>query len=273
MLGQRAAIAAAAFCLGTVGAGVAVAAAAPGDPTVRVSATTAMSEIDGCQTEPTFAPGSFTLERSDAAGALTVTYHISGGPTDLNADAGTGADHTVDFADGATSVTVPVHPALGGSSATVTVVDGATYDVGDPASATIDKTVAEAACPLAPLLTDAATNIKQTITVGSQPVPLVLGPDTSGIGVVAGALPSGLDLNPDGTWTGKAQEVGTFTVTLCAADPVCAAHGPADFTLVVLPSGLARTGPTPSTVPLTVLGFALVLAGFGLRRRAAVRLR
>jgi hypothetical protein len=272
MRGRLAVIAAAAIWLATLGAGSA-AAAAPGDPTVRVSATTAMSEFEGCKSEPTFEPGSFTLERSDATGALTVTYHISGGPTDLNADADTGTDHTVDFADGATSVTVPVHPTLGGSSATVTVVDGATYDVGDPASATIDKTVAQALCALQPLLTDAATNVKQTITVGSQPVPLVLGADTSGIGIIAGALPPGLELNSDGTWIGTAQEAGTFTVTLCAADPVCAAHGPADFTLVVLPKGLARTGPTPSTVPLTVLGFALVLAGFGLRRRAAARLR
>jgi len=115
-------------------------------PTVRVAATTAMSETQQCFTEPTFAPGSFTLERSSATGTLEATFHISGGPTDLNSDPAAGADHTATFADGQAQVTVTVNPALGGGEVTVAVVDGAAYDLGTPSAGTIPKTVRAAQC-------------------------------------------------------------------------------------------------------------------------------
>jgi LPXTG-motif cell wall-anchored protein len=108
-------------------------------PLVRVSATTSASVTEQCFTEPTTSPGSFTLERDSTAGALTVTYHVSGGPTDLNSDETAGADGTVDFADGAATVTVTVYPAISaGPSATVQVLDGTGYAPGDPASGTIE---------------------------------------------------------------------------------------------------------------------------------------
>src|SRR4051794_35537558 len=120
-------------------------------PTVRIAGTTAMSETEQCFTEPTFSPGSFTLERSDGTGTLDVTFHVSGGPTDLNSDPAAGADHTATFADGQTQVTVAVHPALGGGAAAVAVVDGTAYDLGSASSSPIERSVTAAKCaPEAP---------------------------------------------------------------------------------------------------------------------------
>jgi hypothetical protein len=115
-------------------------------PTVSISGTTAMSEAEQCFTEPTFSPGSFTLERNDATGSLDVTYHISGGPTDLNSDPIAGADHAATFADGQAQVTITVQPALGGGQATVALVDGQAYDLSDPNTATIPKSVSAPQC-------------------------------------------------------------------------------------------------------------------------------
>src|SRR4051794_2483758 len=96
-------------------------------PTVRVSATTAMTVQELCGTEPNTSPGSFTLERDDSSGSLTVSYHIAGGPTDLDADPAAGADHTVSFADGEQTAVVTVHPAIDATDATVTIVSGSHY--------------------------------------------------------------------------------------------------------------------------------------------------
>jgi hypothetical protein len=122
-------------------------------PTVRIAGTTAMTESEQCFTEPVFGPGSFTLERSSATGTLEVTFHISGGPTDLNSDAATGADHTATFATGQAQITVTVHPALGGGQATVALADGAAYDLGSPSTATIQKSLTSV---------DASTCLSQT---------------------------------------------------------------------------------------------------------------
>jgi hypothetical protein len=108
-----------------------------------------MSETQHCFTEPTFTPGSFTLERNSATGTIEVRFRISGGPTDLNADTSAGDIHTVTFSDGNTQVTVTVHPAFGGSEATVNIlapVDRGTYQLGDPSTATIPKSVAYVQC-------------------------------------------------------------------------------------------------------------------------------
>lgn len=150
-------------------AGAASAASAQQVPTVRVSATTGMTVRDQCKTEPTTSPGSFTLARADTDGPLTVTYHIEGGPTDLNSEEVAGADHTVDFAAGEGAVTVTVHPAIDASDATVTVVDGVTYDPGDPPSGTIVVQhivlIPESCEPprsLAPTSTLARTGVRET---------------------------------------------------------------------------------------------------------------
>jgi len=128
-------------------AGFATSATAQQINSVNVSGTTSMGILEGCGAEPVTSPGSFTFTRSSTEGALTINYHISGGPTDLNADASAGADHTADFADGAATVTVTVHPAIAGGGATVTVVEGQGYAVGDPASGDVGMSIARASCP------------------------------------------------------------------------------------------------------------------------------
>jgi hypothetical protein len=115
-------------------------------PTVRIAGTTSMSETEQCFTEPTFTPGSFTLGRSSATGTLEVTFHISGGPTDLNSDPAAGADHAATFVSGQSQVTVTIQPALGGGDATVSVVDGTAYDLGSPSTATIPRSVTRSQC-------------------------------------------------------------------------------------------------------------------------------
>ena len=142
-------------------------AAAQVPPTVRISGTTEMSEADQCFTEPTFSPGSFTLERDDATGTLDVTFHISGGPTDLNADPVAGSDHTASFADDQAQVTVTVHPALGGGQATVALVDGEAYALGDPSTATIRKSLAVPQCVQEPPTTRPATRPGSLARTGS----------------------------------------------------------------------------------------------------------
>jgi hypothetical protein len=160
-------------------------------PTVRIAGTTAMEETQQCFTEPTFSPGSFTLERNQSEGAVDVTYHISGGPTDLNSDPTAGADHTVSFADGQTQVTVTVHPALGGGAATVTVVDGLAYDLGDPSSATIAKVVHATTCPAAEESTTTTTRPRELVRTGatsSTPELAVIGVAMVAIGLTVLAM-------------------------------------------------------------------------------------
>jgi hypothetical protein len=139
-------------------------------PTVRIAGTTAMSEAEQCFTEPLFSPGSFTLERSTSTGTLDVNFRISGGPTDLNSDPAAGAIHMATFAAGQTQVTVTVHPALGGGQATVNLlapVDSPTYQLGDPSTATIAKTVSSPQCAETPPSTTPSTRSQNLARTGS----------------------------------------------------------------------------------------------------------
>lgn len=181
-----------------------------------------------------------------------------------------GEDHTATFAAGDASVTVTVHPALGGAGADVALLDGADYEVGTPSSGSVDASVTTPSCP-SDLLTDDPSNSAQTIHLGEAPAPLILLPGIGGVSVVRGALPSGLTLDDDGTWSGTADETGTFTVTLCFPDPVCAAHGAPEFTLTVLPRAqvLPRTGTFAAR--LVLLGLAVLVLGIGLQRLSAAR--
>jgi hypothetical protein len=117
--------------------GTSTGASARQQTTVSLSGTTPMGVRDQCMTEPTTSPGSFTFTRTSTEGVLTITYHISGGPTDLNSDAAAGEDHTVNFADGEATATVVVHPSTDATDATVTVVAGEVYAVGEPSSGTV----------------------------------------------------------------------------------------------------------------------------------------
>jgi hypothetical protein len=155
-------------------------------PTVRIAGTTAMSEMQQCFTEPTFTPGSFTLERASATGTLEVTFHISGGPTDLNSDAAAGADHTATFASGQTQVTVTVHPALGGGEATVSLVDGSAYDLGSPSTATIGKSLSAPSCVQEPTTTTPSTRSGNLARTGSSSS--TFGLFLIGVGMIAAGM-------------------------------------------------------------------------------------
>jgi hypothetical protein len=116
---------------------------------VTVSATTPMAIHDHCQTEPTTEAGSVTFHRTITEGTLTITYHIEGGPTDLNSDPAAGENHQAQFADGEADVTVQVNPAVTATTtdATVTVVAGEVYGVGDPDSGVIALNRDAEVCP------------------------------------------------------------------------------------------------------------------------------
>src|SRR4051812_3538084 len=104
---------------------------AQAEPAVRIAGTQLMTiEYECFQADPKTTAGAFTLERDSVTGPLTVTFHISGGPTDLNADPVAGADHTVAFPDGLEMVAVSVSPAAGGGPPHVQVVDAPGYSVG-----------------------------------------------------------------------------------------------------------------------------------------------
>jgi hypothetical protein len=131
---------------------------------VSVSSTTPMGVQGQCFAEPTTSPGSVTFTRTSTEGPFTITYHISGGPTDLNSDAVAGEDHTVDFADNEATATVVVHPTFDATDATVTVVAGQGYVVGEPASGTIHlfRTTPGCAAPTSTANTLARTGVRST---------------------------------------------------------------------------------------------------------------
>jgi hypothetical protein len=147
-----------------VALGVTGSAGAQQQQTVTVSGTTPMGVAEQCMTEPTTSPGSFTFTRTSTEGPFTIDYHISGGPTDLNSDAAAGEDHTATFADNEATVTVVVHPAIYATDATVTVVAGRGYVVGDPASGTVQlfRTAPGCAAPTSTANTLARTGVRST---------------------------------------------------------------------------------------------------------------
>jgi hypothetical protein len=124
--------------------------------------------------DPATTPGSVTFQRTDTSGPLTITFHITGGPTDLNSDATIGADHTASFVDGQDIVTVAVNPAADAQDATITIVAGEAYTVGDPGSGTI--TVSRAnfrTCPTETTVATANTLARTGVRSTSGPLALV----------------------------------------------------------------------------------------------------
>ena len=200
---------------------------------------------------PTDVPATATLTRTgDTTNQLAVSYTFNSVPASAT------------FPPAKASVTISFEQ--GGQLA---LVDGATYDLGDPSTATILVTgTPKHPCLVMPL-TPAASNTSQTVTVGDAPLPLVYQSDAIPVTITSGALPAGLSLNTDGTWSGTAQEVGTFQLTLQFCSFNCVTT---DFTLTVVRGRqLARTGPR-STVLLVLTGSALILAGL-LCLRASTR--
>jgi len=225
-------------------------------PTIVIGQILAVTHFTGCDGTTTDSPGSVRLDRSGASdGVIDVAYTFGGQPG------------SVTFAGAQTSARVEFDHA--GHFA---LVAGPGYEVGSPSEGDVLTALGGPSCAATPVLTDTPSNHAQSIHTGEQPVPLELNEGILGVDIVSGNLPARLTLDPDGTWSGVAGETGTFAVTLCSADPVCAAHGPWEFTLTVAPhtQALPRTG--AFTLELVAAGVVLIVLGFGLRRPGITRL-
>jgi len=167
-------------------------------------------------------------------------------------------------ADGTITYT-PNSGFLGVDTFEYTISDGN----GGTDTATVTLTVTVANHP--PAFTDDPTNTDQTTTVGGSLVPLKAGdPDGDPYTFILadGALPPGVALNDDGTFSGSPAAAGTFvsTVRVCDIHGLCADGA---LTIRVQANQLPKTGIDVSVLAmigslLTLLGGFLVL---GSRRR------
>ena len=127
----------------------------------------------------------------------------------------------------------------------------------------VDVTVTVTAINDAPIFT-----VASVITIGAgETMPTLTGSDVDGstfvFSIVGGALPPGVTLNPDGSFTGTTTVLGTyvFTVQVCDGEspPACSV---VTFSLVV--QALPTTGSSPAA--WAILALLLLLAGFGVVR-------
>ncbi len=176
------------------------------------------------------------------------------------------------------TVTASTQPANGSVSCTATACtytpragftgsDAFTYTVSDgkggTATATVTVTVTDAGANQPPVFSPVATNTAQVVPVGSTPSPLVATDPEAGIVtyvVTGGALPPGVTLNPDGTFSGTATVPGTYSVEVTATDPLGAST---IETLVITVAGAAAAPNTPPVArpdsPSTVAGQPVVV--------------
>ncbi|MDH3262019.1 MAG: Ig-like domain-containing protein, partial [Acidimicrobiia bacterium] len=165
--------------------------------------------------------------------------------------------------------TVTYTPAAG-----FTGIDTFTYTISDgkggTARATVMVTVGVANAP--PVFTSDPSNTSQTVTIGSNLLPLNAGdPDDDSYSFIlsAGALPPGVSLNPDGTFSGSPASPGTFTATIS----VCDTNGLCSIgvltVLVMAQRELPRTGVNSDDLAVFAL-LMMLLGGWlvaGSRRR------
>ncbi|HEX5616286.1 MAG TPA: LPXTG cell wall anchor domain-containing protein [Acidimicrobiia bacterium] len=265
--------------------------------TVRVEPT-GPSVIPECNDVVVFRDAAFTFTRTgDDAEGLTVTYAVGG-------QAVAGQDYvalpgTVVIPAGEDSVTVVPEMLFGDRTeivdVTLTVVDGDDYDVGAASSA-----AGLVVSPRDPLLGPyvcgwrvAPESTDHDIEVGDVPAPLVAqegGEAVFGLWgdrpavwrVLGGALPPGVELADDGSFTGAAATSGTYVATVEACHPSATdppACATADVTIEVHPAVdvgaedddagpgglLPRTGAETPAV-LTLVGIGALLAGALLTR-------
>jgi hypothetical protein len=144
---------------------------------------------------------------------------------------------------------------------------------GTPASADVRVSVPAITCPapsttLPPVhgCTEGLFFSSDEIVVGEAPSPVRVDPPAT-VTLVSGELPPGLTLNSDGTWTGAADQAGTFGAQL----RVGAADSPCSDSLsprvVVRAAPLARTGIDASALVAIALG--MIAGGVALKRRSA----
>jgi hypothetical protein len=146
---------------------------------------------------PSNMPATATLSRTgDLSSQLVVSYTFGA------------TSSTATFAAGATTTVLSFQ-----TSGTLAIVTGPNYDPGDPSSGDVSVVPPPSTACLVTTLTDTGSNSAQTIRFGQAPAALVF-ENVAPVSVADGALPRGLTLDADGTWSGTAQEVGTFAVTL-----------------------------------------------------------
>jgi len=172
--------------------------------TIAVGEVVTPSEFTDCDGVTTSKSGSVRLDRSgDTSSVVEVSYTFRGQPG------------TVTFAGAQTFALIEVDQA--GDFA---LRPGVGYAIGSPSEAEVLVSAAVADCVATPVLTDIPTNHSQSIELDDQPVTLELNDGILDVAIVQGRLPNGLSLNPDGTWSGTADETGEFPITLCFADPI-----------------------------------------------------
>lgn len=256
---------------------------------------------DAIQAAPTATTFVFT-RLGDTTGPLDAAYSV-GGP------AVSGQDYvalpgTLTFAANTSTATVTIQPIAGPEAAfrrlSVTVVDGAAYDIASPASAEVtflqprDATLPPTDCGFF----FESYPIERTVAVGGSLAPISLEEvetnaedstvDPSGVTVrlTSGTLPPGVTLLTSGAFSGTPKTAGTYSGHVEA----CRAQQPGfcdDVDLIITVTAAPGTSSTTSsTIPVTgaatrstglfgaaLLGLGLVALGTAMRRPAAAAQR
>jgi hypothetical protein len=155
--------------------------------------------------------------------------------------------------------TVTYTPAAG-----FTGIDTFTYTVsdGNGSTTTATVTIAVGVANAAPSYTSDPANTSQRVEIGGSLMPLAATDpdgDTYTFSLTAGALPPGVTLNPDGTFTGTPISTGTFaaTITVCDSTGLCT-NGVLSIQ-VVGPGELPFTGVDSDL--LAIVGILMTLLG------------
>ena len=166
--------------------------------------------------------------------------------------------------------TVTYTPAAG-----FTGIDTFTYTVsdGNGSTTTATVTIAVGVANAAPTYTSDPANTSQRVEIGGTLRPLTASDpdgDTYTFSLTAGALPPGVTLNPDGTFSGTPTSTGTFvaTISVCDSTGLCSngvlsiqVVGPGELPFTGVDSGLL------AIVAAIMTGFGTALVAVSRRRR------
>lgn len=228
-------VAAVALAIGSALASPAPAQAA--EPVVTVTGThgRSVSESDckGASRSEVFEPIRVTVSRTgDASGPLSVLVDYQG-----SLAGSSGLPSPITFTAGQTDVTFEADEATSGNL-TVSLIDGDGYAVGSPGGALlyVDQAIADLGCGIGNVHT------AQTIDLGSTPAAIdvekvAYNPPDSLARSIEGNVPPGLTFHLDGTWSGVATELGTFSFSeyFCQPDGWCPYR--ASITITVVEAG------------------------------------
>ena len=281
---------AAALAVATAGVGAGAAGAQEALPVVSIESgpTTPSTGVPDCTDalEVFDEATSFAVRRTgDTSTAIEVGYKVSG-----TAQPGvhySALPGTVAIPAGAEEAVVDVD-VLNGSRAVavqleITLAEGDTYTVGEPASVPIrfyserDPSI-PLDCDFFAFHPEDPANTLQVISVGEGLRSLHTGswgqgtsdPAPGQFNLVAGTLPPGITLNADGSFAGVATAAGTTIATIeaCSVPYYTGDCDTTELRVVVQPAGteLPRTG--NRTVALVALAMVLLVVGASLGRTA-----